>query len=205
MQNRFHVVSVAAGLIVITGCSQPSADPQTTTAASPSTRTNQERRDMQSVYALETRSLEGKPVRLSTCEGDVALVVNVASACGYTPQYEGLEKLYQTYRDQGFVVLGFPSNDFGGQEPGSAEQIRSFCTTNYGVTFPMFEKVVVKSGEGQSEIYDLLEAKTGKLPRWNFGKYLVSRDGRMVEFFDTKVEPQSEELRTAIERALAAQ
>jgi len=130
--------------------------------------------------------------------------VNVASACGLTPQYEGLEKLYNEYKDKGFVILGFPCNDFGGQEPGTPDEIREFCTSKYHVTFPLFEKLSLKPGESQSEIYKMLQAKTDKLPRWNFGKYVISRDGKTAQFFDSKVEPSAKELREAIEKALAA-
>jgi glutathione peroxidase len=132
------------------------------------------------------------------------LVVNVASKCGYTPQYAGLEKLFAELKDKGFVVLGFPCNDFGGQEPGSAEEIQSFCQKNYGVTFPMFAKLQTKAGEGQSELYQYLGARTGSLPSWNFGKYLIGRDGQPIAFYSSKVAPDAKELREAIEKALAA-
>lgn len=114
-----------------------------------------------SFYELKTNTLDGKPADLAQYKGKVAVVVNTASACGYTPQYEGLEKLYEEMKDQGVVVLGFPSNDFGGQEPGTAEEIKKFCTLKFNVRFPMFEKVKTK-GEGQSPIYAFLAAKEGE-------------------------------------------
>jgi len=155
-----------------------------------------------SLYSLKTTTLQGQPADLSQYTGKVALVVNVASKCGFTPQYAGLEKLYEEYKDKGLVILGFPSNDFGGQEPGTAEEIATFCKKNYGVTFPMFSKVVTKAGAQQSAIYSLL-GKSGTLPSWNFGKYLLDKDGRVIEYFESKVKPESEELRGAIDKALA--
>jgi len=154
-----------------------------------------------SFYALKTTTLQGQPAELSQYAGKVALVVNVASQCGFTPQYAGLEKLYEELKGRGFVVLGFPSNDFGGQEPGSAEEIAGFCKKNYGVTFPMFSKLVTKAGPEQSPLYTYL-GKGGSLPSWNFGKYLVGKDGHVIQFFPSKVAPDSPELREAIEKAL---
>jgi glutathione peroxidase len=154
-----------------------------------------------SFYDLSVKTLEGEPASLSSYKGKVALVVNVASACGYTPQYEGLEKLYEAYKGKGLVVLGFPSNDFGAQEPGSAAEIRDFCSTRFHVTFPMFEKVATKGAE-QSPVYALLAAKDGG-PKWNFHKYLVGKDGSVVAGFPSKVAPESEELKKAIDAALA--
>ncbi len=153
-----------------------------------------------SLYDLSVNTLEGQSQPLSTYKGKVALVVNVASECGFTPQYTGLEKLYEDYKDKGFVLLGFPSNDFGAQEPGDAKQIRSFCSTKFHVTFPMFEKVKTK-GEGQSPVYGLLAASKGE-PKWNFHKYLVGKDGQVIEAFPSKVTPESPELRSAIDKAL---
>lgn len=157
-----------------------------------------------SLYTIETRTLEGEPAKLSQYDGKVTLIVNLASKCGYTSQYEGLEKLYHEFKDKGLVILGFPSNDFGGQEPGTPREIRAFCTSKYQVTFPLFEKISVKPGDEQSVIYQALQAKTGAAPTWNFCKYLVSRDGARAEFFGSKITPQSDELRSAIERELAA-
>jgi glutathione peroxidase len=153
-----------------------------------------------SLHDLTANTLAGKPQPLAAYKGKVLLVVNTASECGYTPQYAGLEKLYEEYRDKGLVVLGFPSNDFGAQEPGSAEQIQTFCKKNYGVSFPMFEKVSTK-GAQQSLVYKFLTQKQPE-PKWNFHKFLVGKDGQVRASFPSKVTPESKELRDAIEAAL---
>ena len=155
-----------------------------------------------SFYSLETTTLSGQPAPLSKYEGKVSLVVNVASQCGLTPQYAGLQKLYDEMKGRGVEILGFPSNDFCAQEPGSPEEIVTFCEKNYGVTFPMFAKVVTKAGGDQSPVYSFL-GQIGSLPSWNFGKYVVGKDGRVAAFFSSKVEPNAKELREAIEAALA--
>jgi amidohydrolase len=154
------------------------------------------------LYSLKTTSLEGQPVDLSQYQGKVTLVVNVASECGYTPQYTGLQALHAELKGRGFAVLGFPSNDFGSQEPGTPQEIRTFCTKTYHVDFPMLAKVVTKAGAGQSEVYQLLGKAAGKLPKWNFCKYLVGKDGAVLQFFDSKVKPEDPALREAIEKAL---
>jgi glutathione peroxidase len=155
-----------------------------------------------SLYRLATKTLEGQPADLKTYAGKVALVVNVASQCGYTPQYAGLEKLYGDLKGKGFVVLGFPSNDFGGQEPGTAVEIRQFCSLNYDVTFPLFEKVVTQAGAGQSPVYANLQKQSGELPSWNFAKYLVGKDGKVMKFYKSGVKPDDAGLRKDIEAAL---
>lgn len=156
------------------------------------------------LHALTIEGIDGQPRDLSAWEGKVVLVVNVASECGFTKQYDGLEKLQERYHARGFDVLGFPCNDFGGQEPGSAEEIQQFCSTKFGVTFPMFAKVGVKEGANQAPIYTWLAASTGKLPGWNFGKYLVGKDGKPIAFWASSTEPESAEVTAAIEKALAA-
>ena len=133
--------------------------------------------------------------------GKVVLVVNTASKCGNTPQYEGLEKLYEQYGEDGLVVLGFPSNDFFGQEPGTEEEIQEFCRLTYGVKFPMFEKVTVKEGEAHP-FFDALAAAAGTYPTWNFHKYLVGRDGRLIAEFSPRTKPYDEALVSSIEAAL---
>ena len=155
-----------------------------------------------SLYSLKTTALDGKPADLVQYKGKVALAVNVASQCGLTPQYAGLEKLHEELKGRGFTVLGFPSNDFGGQEPGTPEEISTFCKKNYGVTFPMFSKLVTKAGPEQSPIYGLL-GKGRELPSWNFAKYVIGKDGRVVAFFNSKVPPDDKALREAIEGELA--
>jgi glutathione peroxidase len=156
-----------------------------------------------SFYDLKTMTLSGKPADLAQYRGKVSLVVNVASKCGYTPQYAGLEKLHRDLKGKGFNVLGFPSNDFGGQEPGSAQEIADFCRLTYDVTFPMFEKVVTKKASGQSPVYAFL-GQSGDLPAWNFSKYLIDKQGRIVAFFPSDVTPEDPALRAAIAKALAA-
>jgi glutathione peroxidase len=146
----------------------------------------------------------GAAQSLCQYQGKVVLVVNTASKCGYTHQYEGLEALYRKYRDRGLVVLGFPSDDFGGQEPGSNKEIAEFCRTVYGVQFPMFEKTSVTRLDA-NPLYGELAAKTGQKPRWNFHKYLLDRSGTRVASFGSSVEPGSSELVTRIERLLAEQ
>ena len=154
-----------------------------------------------SFYDLKTNTLDGKPGSLAQYKGKVSLVVNVASKCGFTPQYAGLEKLQRDMKARGFNVLGFPSNDFGGQEPGTAQEIAEFCRLTYDVTFPMFEKVVTKAGTTQSPIYSFLGA-SGNLPAWNFSKYVIDKQGKIVAFFPSKVEPNDPAVLAAIEKAL---
>ena len=145
---------------------------------------------------------DDKPESLCQYKGKVLLVVNTASQCGYTPQYEGLEQLYRRYKDKGLVVLGFPSNDFGGQEPGSNKEIASFCEANYGVSFPMFTKTAVARGK-VNPFYVKLAASSGNRPGWNFHKYLVDRKGSKAQSFNTDVEPDDPKLVREIERLLA--
>ena len=130
------------------------------------------------------------------------LVVNTASFCGFTPQYKGLEAIWKTYKDKGLVVIGVPSGDFGGQEFEKAEEIRAFCNTSYQVSFPLLAKCGVKAGANQGEIFECLSAKTGELPSWNFGKYLVARDGSTATFFGSTVKPEDPTVIAAIEKAL---
>ena len=155
-----------------------------------------------SLYDLKVARLSGEPAELSAYKGKVTLVVNVASQCGFTPQYAGLETLYRDLAPKGFAILGFPSNDFGSQEPGTAEEIGQFCQKNYGVTFPMFAKVVTRAGADQSPVYTFL-GESGSLPQWNFSKYVVDKDGKVAAFFPSRVAPDAPELRAAIEKALA--
>ena len=153
-----------------------------------------------SFFDLKPNQLDGTPASLADYKGKVILVVNTASECGFTPQYKGLQELSEQYKDKGAVVLGFPSNDFGSQEPGSPQQIRDFCERKYAVKFPLFEKVKTK-GEGKSPVYAFLTAKHGE-PQWNFHKYLVGKDGQVIKAFPSKVTPESKELRDAIDAAL---
>lgn len=134
-------------------------------------------------------------------EGKVILVVNTASKCGNTPQYDGLEKLYEEYKDDGLVVLGFPSNDFMGQEPGTEKEIQEFCRLTYSIKFPMFEKVTVKEGDAHP-FYDDLAAAAGTYPTWNFHKYLIGRNGEMISEFSPRTQPDDDDLVAAIQTAL---
>jgi glutathione peroxidase len=137
------------------------------------------------VLGYKMKLIDGKEQDLSAYKGKVVVIVNVASKCGYTPQYEHLEKLYEQKKDQGLVILGFPANNFNGQEPGSNEDVAKFCKDKYSVTFPMFEKISVK-GPDQAELYKKLEAQAGGPPKWNFTKYVVDRNGKVVAKFDAK-------------------
>jgi len=160
---------------------------------------------MTSVYDFEARTIDGRPAPLSDYRGRVLLIVNTASACGFTPQFAGLEALYKQYAEQGLTVLGFPSNQFGGQDPGSNAEIGAFCTKNYGVSFPMMEKIEVK-GSGAAPLYQwLTEQKPGllgKTIKWNFTKFLVGRDGKVIRRYAPIDKPQA--LAKDIEAALAA-
>ena len=156
-----------------------------------------------SFYDLKTQTLAGQPADLAAYRGKVTLVVNTASECGYTPQYDGLEKLYRRYREKGFVVLGFPANDFGAQEPGSNQEIAQFCRVNYGITFPVFAKTAVV-GKNANPLFRELAAKTGQPPRWNFHKYLLDRTGQPVAAFESAIEPEDRRITSEIEKLLAA-
>ena len=153
-----------------------------------------------SFFDLSATTLDGHEQPMTAYKDKVVLVVNTASECGFTPQYADLEKLWQEYRERGLVVLGFPSNDFGQQEPGTAQEIRSFCDVKFHVTFPMFAKVKTK-GDGQSPVFGFLTAKHPK-PRWNFYKYLIDRDGKVQDYFLSITSPNSKRLRRAVEKAL---
>jgi glutathione peroxidase len=151
-------------------------------------------------FDLSATTLDGQELSMTTYKGKALLVVNTASECGFTPQYAGLESLWLEYRERGLVVLGFPSNDFGQQEPGTAEEIRSFCDVKFHVTFPMFAKVKTK-GDGQSPVFTFLTAKHPK-PRWNFYKYLIGRDGEVRDYFVSLTGPDNKRLRRAVEKAV---
>ncbi|MDR3701124.1 MAG: glutathione peroxidase [Candidatus Sulfopaludibacter sp.] len=158
------------------------------------------------VMDFTLNSIDGQPAPLSQYKGKVVMIVNVASKCGYTPQYAGLEALYEKYKSQGFVILGFPANNFGAQEPGTNEEIKTFCSRTYNVSFPMYAKISVK-GEDQHPLYQFLTDKqvnpaTGGEIKWNFTKFLVGKDGKTIARFESAVTPESPEVATAIEKAL---
>jgi glutathione peroxidase len=159
-----------------------------------------------SLYDIPLKDIDGKDTSLKAYQGKVLLIVNVASKCGFTPQYKGLEAIQKKYQAQGFTVLGFPCNDFGSQEPGTPEEIKQFCSSTYDVTFPLFEKLHVKGGE-QHPLYAALTGKESPFPgdiKWNFGKFVIGRDGKILKRFDSQTKPESPQVSEAIESALAA-
>ncbi len=158
------------------------------------------------VYEFTMNSIDGKPLPLASFKGKVMLIVNVASKCGFTPQYEGLEAVYEKYKEQGLVIVGFPANNFLAQEPGTNEEIKTFCSTKYNVKFPLYSKISVK-GEDKAPLYQFLtdataNPKTGGEIKWNFTKFLVDRDGKVIARFESAVKPESPEVTSAIEKAL---
>ena len=162
--------------------------------------------EVKSVYDFAMKDIDGKEVKLEQYRGKVAMIVNTASKCGYTPQYEGLQKIYDRYKEQGFVVLGFPANNFKGQEPGTNEEIKEFCALRYNVTFPMFAKISVQ-GEDKHPLYKYLTAGgtnpdlAGEI-KWNFNKFLVDKNGRIIARFDSKDKPEDDKVVQAIEQTL---
>jgi len=156
----------------------------------------------ESVYDFTPKSIDGQPASLAEYKGKVLLLVNVASKCGFTPQYKGLEAVYEEYKDKGLVIVGLPANNFGAQEPGTDEEIRTFCTRNYNVTFPMMSKISVKGGD-QDPLYKYLTTNNGGDIKWNFTKFLVDRNGNVVARFEPATKPDSPEVKTAIEKALS--
>jgi glutathione peroxidase len=160
------------------------------------------------VYDFTLNTIDGQPAPLSAYKGKIVLLVNVASKCGYTPQYTALESIYEKYKDRGFVIVGIPANNFGAQEPGTNQEIKTFCSSKYHVTFPMMAKVSVK-GSDITPLYQFLTDKsanpqTGGEIGWNFTKFLVGPDGKVIARFDSKVTPDSPEVTSAIEKALSA-
>lgn len=159
----------------------------------------------ESIYDIKLKDIDGKDTTLASYKGKAVLIVNVASKCGYTKQYSGLESIYEKYKDKGFVVLGFPCNQFGGQEPGTNEEIKQFCSSTYNVTFPMYDKIDV-NGANRHPLYVALAGKDSPYPgdiKWNFNKFLIGKDGKIVKRFDSGVKPESEEMAKAVEAALA--
>jgi glutathione peroxidase len=195
MKNIFIIVFVLAFTAPLLSCSRD-AD-----------RQNQKnnsvmKNDSINVYGIKVRTFDGQEKSLADYKGKVLLIVNVASKCGYTPQYEGLEKIYEKYKDKGFEILAFPCNDFGGQEPGSNEEIQNFCKTNYNVTFTLFDKVKVLGGE-KSELYSrLINFEPSGDISWNFEKFLIDKNGYVASRYKSKVKPESDELTSAIESKL---
>jgi glutathione peroxidase len=185
------IAAIVAGLAGPAAAATPAGEPHQAGDACPP------------LLARSFPTLMAETVSLCQFKGKVVLIVNTASQCGYTPQYEGLEALYTRYKDRGLVVLGFPANNFGGQEPGSSQDIARFCQVNYGVSFPMFAKTSVV-GPDANPLYRELAAQSGKRPQWNFHKYLVDRNGAVVASFDSAVPPRDSRITAQIERLLAA-
>lgn len=161
-----------------------------------------------SLHQYRIKSAKGKEIDLAQYKGKVVLVVNTASKCGFTPQFEGLEELYQEFKDKGLEIIGMPSNEFGGQEPNSNEGAQEFCQINYGVSFPITEKIKVKKGPEQNEVFKFLTDKklNGQVnlaPLWNFQKYLIDKDGHVVDYFLTVTKPNSPKVKKAIQKLLA--
>ena len=205
MRNRYYAIAAALGMVLWTGCAAMAGDGRSM-STQPNTTDSAATSDCPAALNFNEKTIDGKDVSLCSYKGDVVLIVNVASKCGYTPQYKGLEELNKKYRDRGLRILGFPSNDFGGQEPGSESEIKQFCSVNYGVTFDMFSKITVK-GDEKNDLYKYLTAGGGNSAlagdvKWNFQKYLIDRNGNLVAVFPSKVEPMSEELTGAIEKLL---
>lgn len=159
-----------------------------------------------SIHEINVKDIDGKETSLGTYKGKVLLVVNVASKCGLTPQYKALEATYEKFKDKGLVVLGFPCNQFASQEPGTNEEIKKFCSSQYNVTFPLFDKIEV-NGANRAPLYVALAGKDSPFPgdiKWNFGKFLIGRDGKIIKRFEPRTTPDSPEVVQAIEAALAA-
>jgi glutathione peroxidase len=195
--NRYMWVLLLATL----ACRQPQAQKENTAMEENTLQTREQQ--PQSVYDFEFKTLMGEEIALNEFKGRKMLLVNVASECGFTPQYKELQELYEKYGDK-VVVLGFPANDFGGQEPGTHEEIASFCERNYGVKFPVFEKIAV-TGPDTHPLYQYLSSKalngvTDEKPTWNFCKYLIDERGKVMQFFPSKVKPMSDEIISAIQK-----
>lgn len=160
--------------------------------------------EKKSIYEISVTTIDGKDITLDAYKGKIVMIVNVASKCGFTKQYEQLQEIYEKYEKKGFVILGFPSNDFAGQEPGKDSEIKSFCQLNFGVSFPMFSKISVK-GKDQHPLYKFLtgDKEHGGKISWNFNKFLIGKDGSIINRFGTRTKPDSKKVIQAIEKALA--
>lgn len=199
MKKIFLVLSLCIGFAAAGACAL-------WLMAKPAAGNAQTQKAMKSIYDIPVKTIDGKATTLAEYKGKVLLIVNVASKCGYTPQYEGLEKIYKQYQAKGFAVLGFPANNFGGQEPGTEAEIVTFCSTNYGVTFPMFSKLSAKGADIHPLYKFLTEKETnpnfaGEL-KWNFNKFLIDKNGNPIARFDSADKPESAKVTQAIEQAL---
>lgn len=199
----FTLIMIIPVILIITvGCSKSkNADPE---SQSKNLNSEKEKIVNKNIYDISVINMDGDKVSLSDYKGKVLMIVNVASKCGYTPQYEGLETIYEKYKDKGFEILAFPCNDFGGQEPGSIDEIRTFCETKYNVTFQLFDKIQVL-GDNKSPLYERLinnSEPAGDIG-WNFEKFVISKDGEIVARFKSKVKPESEEITGVIDTELS--
>ena len=188
-----------SALIVFCSCKAQTNSASSDKINSTTTQSTNSKMENKNIYDITVKDMDGKDVQLSDYKGKVLLIVNVASHCGYTPQYEGLEKMYETYKDKGFEILAFPSNDFGEQEPGTNEEIKQFCESKYNVSFKLFDKVKVL-GDGKTPLYERLDNNapvTGEVG-WNFEKFLIDKNGNIVGRFKSKVKPDSDELISAV-------
>ncbi len=202
--NKFAFLLGVSALVIVTACSSSAAEQQPIQKEKAKVSTVSTQAPAQSIHDFTLKSIDGQEVKLADYKGKVALLVNVASRCGYTPQYEGLQAIYSQYKDQGFVVLGFPANNFGSQEPGTNEEIKSFCSLTYNVKFPMFAKISVK-GDDLHPLYQFLTSKDsgfGGEIQWNFGKFLVDKNGKVIARFESGDAPESSKVMQAIEQAL---
>jgi len=200
LDSQRNLFAVCGALLICAA----SAWGQETGKAPPASDGSQAREISPYVLGHRVARIDGEPITLEKYKGKVLLLVNTASRCGLTPQYEGLQTLFETYKERGLVVLGFPANQFGGQEPGTNEQIAEFCSEHYSVTFPMFEKIVVK-GKGTHPLYQQLIAQPAPIggePRWNFTKFLVDHNGNVIARFEPSVEPQDARLIAKVESLL---
>ncbi len=214
LRENMRTIALLAGIVLLGGCGSQKTEPDTKvndteqreTSMTEEQQTKQRQtKQQQAKSALEIpfNTIEGQPTKLADFVGEVVLIVNVASECGYTPQYEGLQELYEKYHERGLTVIGFPANNFGGQEPGSDEEIRQFCTAKFSITFPMMSKVSVK-GADQHPLFSFLTTESepsGEIP-WNFHKFLLDREGNIVARFNSDVTPLSAELTAKIESLL---
>lgn len=198
---------LAGGIIGAVGIARADREPEKTApvSATPAADSKPEAKAPKSMHDFTVRNIDGKDVNLADYKGKVCLIVNVASKCGYTKQYEGLEKLYKAKKDSGLVILGFPSNDFGGQEPGTEAEIKEFCTSKFSVTFPLFGKIAVK-GDSAAPLYKWIVAQeaSGKAPpKWNFTKFLVDQNGQVIARYDSNITPDDAKLTSKIDELLA--
>lgn len=206
LKKSLPVVLISIFIITVISCSRSTSRNDNTLPESNSKQNNSEGKKSvnKNIYDLSVKTMDGENKSLSDYKGKVLLIVNVASKCGYTSQYEGLETIYEKYKDKGFEILAFPCNDFGGQEPGSNDEIRTFCESKYNVTFTLFDKIKVL-GDDKNPLYERLinnSEPSGDIG-WNFEKFLINKNGDIVARYKSKIKPESEDITSAIESELA--